>query len=98
MYPASPTCCLLALCCTPRTRRLPREHELAHRRELTTFCGALLDKHEDEIMEALKNDDFGTEEGERAHSRKGVWSAMHKTFWVSAHSAHSVHQLLHLLT
>lgn len=44
-------------------------------RELTTFCGALLDRHEDAIMQALRNDDFGTEAGENLHCQQGVLHA-----------------------
>lgn len=46
------------------SRRI-HEAETHQKRSLTTFCGGLVDKHEDEIVAALKNDDFGTEEGAR---------------------------------
>jgi hypothetical protein len=47
----------------PARRRPELQVEQAQRRELATFCGALLDKFEDDIFAALKNDDFGTEQG-----------------------------------
>lgn len=46
-----------------KVTRQPRDMEIHHARTLVTFCGALVDKHEEEIVEALKGDDFGTEEG-----------------------------------
>ncbi|KAI8465654.1 MAG: TLR4 regulator and MIR-interacting MSAP-domain-containing protein [Monoraphidium minutum] len=39
------------------------EGETQQRRALSTFCGALVDRHEDEIVAALQGDDFGTEQG-----------------------------------
>jgi len=44
-------------------RRPTREVEQHQHRELITFCGALLDRHEDAIVDALQSDDFGSEDG-----------------------------------
>jgi hypothetical protein len=48
----------------PPNRRPYGEEEKQQHKELTNFCSALVDRHEDEIIEALQNDDFGTEQGE----------------------------------
>ncbi|GBF93803.1 hypothetical protein Rsub_06135 [Raphidocelis subcapitata] len=39
------------------------DEETAQRRELETFCGALLDRHEEGLVAALRGDEFGTEAG-----------------------------------
>lgn len=43
--------------------RPSRGEETVHHRQLTTWCSSLMEKHEDAIVEALKGDEFGTEQG-----------------------------------